>query len=234
MVKQGKIHPMEYWNILDVDLTPDDILRGQGADPGSIRARRPALVQAAEQALATGKGFIHPAAVMEELAVEDHTHKSIKLENAKFLTGSLVTSHLAGAQRIVGVLCTIGEELEVKTNELFATDPLLALALDGLGNAAVEILGQQVCRRISEKAEAAGLTASTPISPGDTGWPVEIGQPQLFSLVKADRAGIRITTGGMMIPKKSISFVIGIGPDMARVEPCEVCNLKESCRYRNA
>ncbi|HEX7620781.1 MAG TPA: hypothetical protein VF359_06230, partial [Anaerolineales bacterium] len=113
-------------------------------------------------------------------------------------------------------------------------DPLLGIAFDGLGNAAVEILGQQVCRRIGERAEAAGLTTSTPLSPGEPEWPVEVGQPQIFALVDPSQVGIKLTSGGMMIPKKSISFVVGIGPEMARTDLCDLCSLRERCRYRHA
>jgi hypothetical protein len=38
----------------------------------------------------------------------------------------------------------------------------------------------------------------------------------------------------MMIPKKSISFVVGIGPDMSRDDFCELCSFNERCRYRHA
>jgi hypothetical protein len=234
MRKRGKIHPMIPWNDFDLSFNVDDILLGQGADPEIIRARKPALVDTAARALAEGLQLIQPFALVRQVLVKEHRHKHILFNDSNRLTGPLVTRHLAGAQRVAAVLCTIGLELEAMSNQLFATDPLMALALDGLGNTAVEHLGQQVCQRIGELAQVDGLTASTPLSPGEPDWPVEVGQQQIFALVEAARIGVQITSGGMMIPKKTISFVIGIGLEMSRVEPCEVCNLKESCRYRHA
>jgi cobalamin-dependent methionine synthase I len=113
-------------------------------------------------------------------------------------------------------------------------NPLLALALDGLGNAAVEKVAQQVCARLAEQAQAKGLQASTPLSPGEPDWPVEVGQPQIFALLDPSQAGVTLTSGGMMIPQKSISFVLGVGPEMAQTDACDVCSLKETCRYRHA
>jgi hypothetical protein len=225
---------MNSWNDFDLSINVDDILRGQGADPEKLRVRKPSIVTAAERAWTEGLPHIRPTALVREVMVRSHTHDRILLDDPTRLTGPLVTQHLAGAQRVDAILCTIGAELEELSARLFDNDPLFALALDGLGNAAVEQLGQQVCRRIGESVQIDGLTTSTPLSPGEPEWPVEVGQPQIFALVEAAKIGIQITAGGMMIPKKSISFVLGVGPDMSQIEPCEVCNLRESCRYRHA
>lgn len=233
MGKRGKIRLMAPWNDFELSVEVSDILRGQGADPEKIRNRRPTLVNAAERAHAQGLPLIHPIALVREVPVIKHIHGSILLDDSARLTGPLVTAHLAGAQSISAVLVTIGAELEETSTLLFKTDPLLALALDGLGNAAVEHIGQQVCRRIGEQAQRNGLTVSTPLSPGEPDWPVEVGQPQIFTLIDGANVGIRVTPSGMMIPKKSISFVVGIGQEMSRIEPCFVCSLRESCRYHD-
>jgi hypothetical protein len=225
---------MDLWRDFDLSLEVDDVLRGQGADPVTMRTRRPALVEAAERALGEGLGKIHAAALVREVKVIEQRHERILLEGGAVLTGPLVARHLGGAVLVAAVICTLGPELEAHTARLFAEDPLLAMALDGLGNSAVEVLGQQVCGRIGARAQAEGLQTSTPLSPGSPEWPVEVGQPQIFALVEAAQAGIQITKGGMMIPQKSISFVAGVGADMAQTEPCEMCSLKEICRYRNA
>jgi hypothetical protein len=218
------------WNL---PLTADDILRGQGADPQVVRKRKPALVAASERALSEGLSLLHPVAFTGEVRVLAHRHERILVEGGAKLTGSLVTRHLTGAERLVAAVCTIGAELEEAISHSLATDPLHALALDGLGNAAVEVLAQQLCGRIGDLVGAEGLQASTPLSPGSPEWPVETGQPQIFALLDPAKAGIRLTSGGMMLPKKSVSFVIGLGADMSQADLCDVCSLKESCRYRH-
>jgi cobalamin-dependent methionine synthase I len=160
-----------------------------------------------------------------------HLHDRILLDGSAKLSGTLVVSHLAGAQWISAVLVTLGSDLEEASARRFDSDPILALALDGLGNAAVENIAQQVCRRVGDKAQLDSLTVSTPLSPGEAEWPVEVGQPEIHSLVDATRIGVNITAGGMMVPKKSISFVLGIGKDMSQEEPCAICSLRESCHY---
>jgi hypothetical protein len=51
--------------------------------------------------------------------------------------------------------------------------------------------------------------------------------------VDASQVGVKLTSSGMMIPKKSMSFIIGIGPDMSRVSICDMCSLRGTCRYKH-
>lgn len=219
------------WNIA---LSADDILHGQGADPETVRAKKPALFKAASAALNAGFTKLRPVAVIQDAKVVEHRHERILLEGGKVLVSPLVAHHLAGAEQVVLAICTIGPELEKLASSWMEEKPLLGLALDGLGNAAVEKVAQQVCARLAERAQAKGLQASTPLSPGGPDWPVEVGQPQIFAMLDPSQAGVTLTSGGMMVPKKSISFVVGFGPEMAQTDACEVCSLKETCRYRHA
>ena len=219
---------------LNIPISVDDILRGQGADPQIVRASKPSLLKAAERAYAEGPGFIHPRAAINEDMVREHRHERILLRGGTALTGSQVTQQMTGAQRVVAAVCTIGPELEDTAAHLFGDDPLFAVALDGMGNAAVENLAQQVCGRITDEVKNEGLQASAPLSPGSPEWPVEIGQPQIFSLLDPTEAGVTLTSGGMMKPKKSVSFVVGLGLEMSQTSMCSVCSLKETCRYGHA
>ena len=225
---------MELLEGFDFNLSEDDVLRGEGADPAIVRARKPALLKAASAALHEGLVNLHPVALIHMTRVVEHRHERMLLQGGKELTGSLVVRHLAGAEQVTLAVCTIGQELEELASTWMEKNPLLGVALDGLGNAAVEILGEQVCVRIGEKAQSAGLTISTPLSPGEPEWPVEVGQPQIFALLDRSRVGIKLTSGGMMVPKTSISLVVGIGPEMVQTDLCMLCSLSERCRYHHA
>ncbi len=181
-----------------------------------------------------GLKLIHPVAMLREVGIREHRHNRILCEEGDELTGPLVARHLSGAERLIAVVCTIGPELETTVSNLLGEDSLYALALDGLGNAAVEALSQQICAHIGEQILPGNLTASTPLSPGNPEWPVEIGQPEIFALLEPSKAGITLTSGGMMVPKKSMSFVVGIGPEMSATGLCAICSLKDTCRYQHA
>jgi hypothetical protein len=78
-----------------------------------------------------------------------------------------------------------------------------------------------------------GLKTSLPISPGSDDWLLEIGQPAIFNAIKPDPGIIKLNESFLMIPKKSASFMVGIGGKMAeKGRTCDFCNARETCRYR--
>jgi hypothetical protein len=225
---------MEIWQDIKIALDADDVLRGEGADPETARTKRPALLKAVSAALHEGNTQLHPTVISHTVKVVEHRHERILLKGGQELTGPLAAHHLAGAEQIILVVCTIGSQLENMASSWMEKNPVLGLALDGLGNAAVEKVAQQVCARLAERAQAKSLQASTPLSPGEPDWPVEVGLPQIFALLDPSKAGVTLTSGGMMVPKKSVSFVVGVGPNMSQTDSCDICSLKETCRYRHA
>jgi hypothetical protein len=167
-------------------LDVDSALRGQGADPAAIRARKPAITGLAERALAEGMTLLDPVVIYSRLPVESVRHERIRLRGGNLLTGKLVAEHLAAAQEIVVIAATIGAGVEDSISHALKQDAMYALALDGFGNAAIETLAAAVCHHFSEAAEAEGMSASIPLSPGTMGWPAEVGQKEIFALLDTD------------------------------------------------
>lgn len=214
-------------------LSVDDVLRGQGAEPAVVRARRPVLIEMAAWALREGTPLLEAVVLARELTVKEMRHERLLLEGGGVLSGSLIGQHLSGANQVVALLCTIGPRLESVSAELMTTDPLYALALEGLGTAAVESLANQAVVHFEKQAHAAGLHTSIPLSPGMVGWPVDPGQRQIFSLVNGGMAGISLNDNAMMTPRMSLSQILGFGEQMAfQGRTCDFCGLQETCRYR--
>lgn len=166
--------------------------------------------------------LIAPAAVHTILPVDEVAFE-----------GTLVARALAGATQVALAICTIGPALEERVRELFATgDPLRAMALDGAGVAALGLVSQIVGERICEEAAARGLRTGMRVSPGQEGWPLEQ-QRALFDLLPAEQIGVRLNESCLMIPQKSVSFVVGLGPHMrADAVACDFCSKREHCRWR--
>ncbi|MEJ2601400.1 MAG: hypothetical protein P8Z00_23945 [Anaerolineales bacterium] len=218
----------------DLGLDVDQVLRGQGADPVVIRKRRPALVQAAEWALKEGLPLLEPVVLTRELNVVALRHERLILKGEAFLAGSLIAQHLAGARRIIAMLCSIGEQLESVSNELFKSDPLYAMALEGVGTAAVEALGTLVCSYFENQAPQEGLHPSIPLSPGMVGWPVDPGQKQVFDLLDAGQIGVHLNANLMIVPRMSMTQVLGFSEQPSfEGRTCDYCNLRETCRYQD-
>jgi hypothetical protein len=218
----------------DLRLDVDAVLRGQGADPAAIRRRSPQLVASARRALEEGDLLLQPRVITRRLRVEDLRHGQLKLEGDGRLSGGLLAQHMGGAQEVVLVLCTVGEALEQRTAEISKEDAVYGLALDGVGSAGVEALANAACALFEEEATKEECQATIPLSPGMVGWPVEQGQPQIFDLLDAGEIDVRLTESMMMIPRKSLTFVLGMGRELnSGGRTCDYCSLKETCRYQD-
>jgi hypothetical protein len=216
-----------------LELDVDKVLVGQGADPAAIRQRHPGLVQTAERALGVGLHLIAPDAVHSVLAVTRRDDQGVHLAGDGCIRGTSIERRLCEADEIAVAVCTIGDALEQRVSTALDDDPVLALALDGLGTAAVDALASAVCGQVAAEAEARGSKATIPFSPGMMGWSLADGQDQIFALVNAGGIGVALTPSRLMVPRKSVSMVIGLGPRVITGgQACELCDMKDTCRYR--
>jgi len=68
--------------------------------------------------------------------------------------------------------------------------------------------------------------------PGQEGWPIQQ-QRVLFDLLPAGEIGVRLTASYLMLPRKSLSFVVGLGPEMQPdAVTCDFCSKRERCAWR--
>jgi hypothetical protein len=219
---------------IQLNIDADMVLRGQGADPTIIRARKPRLVEIAEQAVREGADLIKPAAVYRFAPIETMKHERLILTDGAPLIGSLIVQHLAPARYVALIVCTVGAAIDDRISALMPRDPAYALALDGYGSAAAEALGTELCARLEQVAARQGHCTSVPISPGMLGWPVETGQPQIFSNLETEAIGVTLNDSALMIPRKSTSMVLGFAPTPFEAgTPCDFCALRHTCRYQH-
>ena len=206
------------------------VLQGQGIDPARAR---PGIVRAAQEVLDEARALLAPAALYAILPVRDFRHQRVVLDDGAAFEGPLVARVLAGATELALAVCTIGPALEERVAALFAAGDLVrALALDGAGTAAVGEISRMVSARICDEALARGLSVGMRASPGQEDWPLEQ-QRVLFDIVPAEEIGVRLTQSCLMLPRKSVSFVVGLGPEMqADAIPCDFCSKRERCRWR--
>ena len=132
-------------------------------------------------------------------------------------------------------VCTIGPALEDREHQLSASDRMLeALLLDAFGSAAAESAADALNLLLCVHAQALDLKLLPRFSPGYGSWDVKH-QRQLLAMLPAQRVGIRLTEGMMMIPRKSVSFAVRLSPDAeaGRTDRrhCARCDL-QGCAYR--
>ncbi len=179
--------------------------------------------------------LLEPAVAYELYSVTEVTSSQVSLEGNSVVRGSLLPSIFPEVKELAIAVGTIGPKLEKQVTEYSnGGETLRGMLLDGIGSAAVDTLAQEACELITGEASARGQQVSSPVNPGMPDLPITE-QWRLLKLAKAHEIGVSLTSSGVMVPRKSTSMVIGIGPQMktwTRAEVCARCSLRKTCPYR--
>jgi hypothetical protein len=219
---------------IPLSLKTKEVLRREGfREQAKIRPEMRSLIL---ELLASVKKahLLEPAIAYEIYSITEMSHRQLSLEGNLVVHGPLLPSLLPEAKELAIVVGTIGLKLEKQVKSYFETgEPLRGALLDGVGSAAVDSLTEAVCKFITGEASSRGYQVSSPISPGMPGLPITE-QWQLFKMVPAWEIGVSLTSSGVMVPRKSASMVMGVGPQMktwTRAEVCAHCSLRRTCPY---
>jgi hypothetical protein len=218
-----------------LSLKTREVLRRQGLGGGA--KVRPEIRILIRELLAIVKKarLLEPAVAYEYYTVSSMNGSQISLEGDKAIHGPLIPAIFPEAKELAVLLCTIGPRLEKQVTDYSKSDEAMrGIILDGIGSTAVDMIALKVLRRLTSEVSSRGYEISSPVNPGMPGFPLTE-QWNLLGLVNADEIGVRLTASGVLVPRKSVSMVIGIGPKMTRwteAEVCARCSLRETCHYK--
>lgn len=147
-----------------------------------------------------------------------------------FPVGGTIASLLKGSERFALFAATAGMAFQEYQDSLKAEgDILKCFIADIIGTCIAEKAGDQM-ERLLEK-ELGGERHTNRLSPGYCGWHLT-GQKTLFRLMGGAPCGISLSDVCLMTPIKSISGIIGIGPEVDEKKyGCQYCEL-ETCYKR--
>jgi hypothetical protein len=237
-IATGKAPKEKYMPVIrdiTLSLKTEEVLRRQGFR-GHPKIR-PEIKSLILELLATMENtqLLEPAVAYEYYQVTGMSPNQTSLEGNKAIHGSLLPTIFPEAKRLAILICTIGPRLEKQATAYNKSgEALRGMLLDGIGSAAIDMLAPEACRLIASDVSLSGQQTSSPISPGWPSLPITE-QWNLFALVNTQEIGVGLTSSGIMIPRKSVSMVIGIGPQMAtwtQSDVCARCSLRKTCPYR--
>ena len=219
---------------IKLNLKKNDVLRREGFKGYTkIRSEIKTLIQELLEN-SEGASLIRPTTAYETYRISRTEPEAVYLVSGTVVNGSLIPSTFPEARELIVAVCTIGLNLEKQVTAYSGEgETLRAMLLDGIGSAAVDILAQETCRFFSGEAAKRDLQASSPVNPGMPGLPITE-QQNLLNLAQAGDIGVSLTSSGIMVPRKSTSMIIAVGPRMqtwTQEETCTRCNLRETCPY---
>ena len=136
------------------------------------------------------------------------------------------------AARAYLVFCTIGPRLEEEVRRSSHEGEVArAFIMDTVGSVAVAKYSKYINLLISQEAAARGWESGMPIMPGTRGIDLEL-QRILFDIVDAKQIGLRVTKQNILVPLKSLSMIIGVGPEVtigSAGHDCKICPKMNKC-----
>ncbi len=182
---------------------------------------RERLEKILDQLMNEVRSYVKPRAVLRVLRREetdiDRYDPPEPLLNSEFLA--------------VGVV-TIGETAGKGLNADKLYD---SLVIDALENVALIEAERKVVLHLKGMADQEGLNTTRMVPPGSgrINWGTE-NQGFIFKNLEADKIGVVLTPSFVMVPKKSVSFVMGLGHDVEQAKDlfsCAGCD-RLDCPYR--
>lgn len=132
---------------------------------------------------------------------------------------------------------TIGSALERLSRTWLRAGKIMQGAIaDAVASEAVEATAERLRQEVRTWAQARGLDVTPAYSPGYCGLTLRQQIP-LFASLPAHEINVRLTPSCLMLPLKSISGLIGIGPaDQVDPDayPCEACDHPDCVQRRAA
>lgn len=176
-----------------------------------------ATVKETDMIIAEAKGFLRPRFSF-----------FVQRELPDFAIGKIIERQLKGAEAYAFFICTAGVEYEAYQERLKKEGDMVRVFIaDALGSVIAEKAADQMELSLQENIDKLGWHHTNRFSPGYCGWHVSQ-QQLLFPLFKGETCGVKLTESSLMLPIKSVSGIIGLGPNVRHLDyTCGLCDFKQ-------
>ncbi len=195
----------------------------------------PAVKDAVRHQIERAYKIIHPVYVYSVHKLDGVDPPDFTFDSSVNFSSKVVSYALTGCEEVVLYLATLGGEIDKEITHLFSEHRVMdATALDIAGSVAIEKMVTQLRAEIKNLEKSRGLQSTRQYSPGYCDWDIRQ-QRMLFPVLAGAELGVRLNEACMMVPRKSISGIIGIGkPDKNKKSPCKLfCEKSAICEFRN-
>ena len=219
----------------DFDLILDqDILNTTQGKGFSRLLKRPKIAKTFEEIRSLLPELYEPQLIWDLFPIKNLTQSGFLLENGIFIGGGPVKEVMKEASELILGTCTVGPKFDEQINEYTQSgNNLAAVILDSIASFLVDQVRETFFSQNQVKLKQEGKFTSIPLCPGESEWSVE-DHKVFFELLHPDQIGMSLRNSMLMIPMKSLSFMIGIGNEpfeLGHKKRCDFCPLQSKCRY---
>ena len=216
----------------ELGITPHDLGQLMGYEEQEVPEPFPVLIN---EALDSAPGLCEIRGgfrIFSDISVMP-SEKIIRINSQKFHAGEIVTIQLKKSVQAALFICTAGGKISESSNKLMHSGNMMeGYVLDVLGSVAVEKAMDKIQDELLLFVQQNNMGISDRFSPGYCDWNVSE-QQKLFDLMPIHFCGVKLSETSLMDPVKSVSGIIGIGPELKQKGyQCNWCNDK-NCVYGN-
>lgn len=229
---------MEIIKNIKLKIDEEEVLRYQGCHDNKLKKVNKTIMKITREEIERGHNLFEPKGISSPVKIKQISFSSgrVDLKNGVSLNFShSIINLLKGTSYLVLGVVTIGSSLENKVSELFSQGEYpRAIALDAVGTVAVRSLSNYMRSLVCQEEKEQNLQTTKYFSPGSGDWDINQ-QKNIFQIIPVDNIGVKLTESYMMVPQKSLSWIIGIGKNIARSSKndhsCQICQAT-NCQFR--
>ncbi len=193
---------------IPVEPDPKEIRKYMGEKKG-VTEVSPKIEKIIEEMIKLGKDITVPQGAYSIMKIVKKEEDNIELEKFS-LPGKRISQVLRNSIYVVLLTTTIGPKLEEKIEELESKGKFTeALVLDAVGSTTSDQAMDFLHANIKSEFHRKGFSLTMRFSPGYGDLPLTV-QKDLVYYAGGEEIGIKVTPSYMMIPRKSVSAIIGL------------------------
>ena len=223
---------------IQLKIDEEEVLRYQGCHNYKLQKVHNAITKITREEIERGHHLFESKGISSPVKIKQISFSSgiVDLINGFSLNFSpSIMKLLKGASYLVLGVATIGSSLENKVSELFSQGEYpQAIALDAVGTVSVRSLSNYMRSLVCREAKEQNLQTTEYFSPGSADWDISQ-QKNIFQMIPVDIIGVKLTESYMMVPQKSLSWIIGMGENITisskNDHSCQICQAT-NCQFR--
>ena len=194
-----------------------------------------ATLQEIDKVLQEVKSFLKPSfCYFVKYGALDLEQYTLTIEGTTLSVGKIIARQLRGAEAYAFFVCTAGMDFEDYQRELMRKGDMVRVFIaDALGSVIAEKAADRMEESLQMNIDKLGWKHTNRFSPGYCSWHVSQ-QQLLFPLFGTQEpCGVHLSDSSLMTPIKSVSGVIGVGPNVRHLDyTCGLCDFDKCFKKR--
>ena len=216
-----------------MDINKNEVLRYLGHKNQEIDDELNGLI---ELCIKEVQELTRPLYTYKIFDIEVIAENEIKVHGTNLLLkGKDIYNHLKDAKRCAIMAATLGISMDNKIRITGKMDMTKSFILDATATDMIEKVCDKAEAEIIEQAKSEGFKTNFRFSPGYGDLGMDI-QGEIISILNANKIlGLTTTTSSILIPRKSVTAIVGfLEPDaeVSKKRNCGICNLRKTCNFR--